>query len=107
MRLPALDSRAIEGLVAQNPGFAAMTLPANTYPGQIEPVATVATAALLVGTTDAPDGEVEKIVSFVFTKADLGAGSAEGVKVSKDNALRGLTIPLHPGAGRFFAPGRS
>jgi TRAP transporter TAXI family solute receptor len=107
MRLLALNSRAVDRLVAQNPGFVAMTLPANTYPGQTEPVSTVATAALLVGTTDAPNAEVEKVVSFVFAKADLaGAGSAEGVKVSKDSGLRGVTIPLHPGASRFFARGQ-
>ena len=104
MRLLALPGRSINRLVAENPGMVAMTLPPNTYPGQGEPVATVATAALLVGTTDAPDAEVENLVGFIFTGADLAAGgSPEGVKVSKDSALRGITIPLHSGAGRFFA----
>ncbi|MGH7390195.1 MAG: TAXI family TRAP transporter solute-binding subunit [Candidatus Rokuibacteriota bacterium] len=103
MRLLPLASRSINRLVAENPGLIAMTLPANTYPGQGEPVATVATAALLVATTDVPDAEVEKVVGFVFARADLAAaGSAEGVKVSKDSALRGITIPMHPGASRFL-----
>ncbi|MGH7307841.1 MAG: TAXI family TRAP transporter solute-binding subunit [Candidatus Rokuibacteriota bacterium] len=104
MRLLALPSRTINRLVAENPGLVAITLPPNTYPGQGEPVATVATAALLVATTEAPDAEVEKVVGFVFGKADLAAsGSAEAVKVSKDSGLRGITIPVHPGASRFFA----
>jgi TRAP transporter TAXI family solute receptor len=104
MRLLALPSRTINRLVADNPGIVAITLPARTYPGQDEPVATVAATALLVSTTDAPDGEVENVVGFVFGRAALAAsGSAEGVKVSKDSGLRGVTIPLHPGASRFFA----
>jgi TRAP transporter TAXI family solute receptor len=108
MRLLPLPSPRINRLLAENPGLVAMTLPVNTYPGQGEPIATVATAALLVSTTDAPDAEVENVVSLVFAGADLaGAGSAEGVKATKDSALRGVTIPLHPGATRFFGPGRS
>jgi hypothetical protein len=90
--------------VADHAGIVALTLPPNTYPGQHGSVATVATAALLVATTEAPDAEVENVVGFVFGKADLAAsGSAEGIKVSKDSGLRGVTIPLHPGASRFFA----
>ncbi len=108
MRLLPLPGRSINRLVAEHPGLVAMTLPANTYPGQGEPVATVATAALLVATTDAPDAEVEKVVGFVYVGADLASGgSAEGVKVSKDSGLRGITIPVHPGASRFFGPKRS
>jgi len=107
MRLLALSSHSISRLIAENPGLMAMTLPVNTYPGQREPIATVATAALLVGTTDVPDAEVEKVVGFVFARANLVAtGSAEGIKVSKGSALRGITIPLHPGASRFVG-GRS
>jgi TRAP transporter TAXI family solute receptor len=103
MRLLSLPSRTIERLVADQSGLVAMTLPSNTYPGQSEPVATVATAALLVATAEAPDAEVEKVVAFVFGGAFAATGGAEGVKVSKDSALRGITIPMHAGASRFFA----
>jgi TRAP transporter TAXI family solute receptor len=103
MRLLALSNRSIERLVAEKSGLVAMTLPANTYPGQNEPVATVATTALLVATAETPDAEVEKVVGVVFGGALAAAGGVEGVKVSKDSALRGITIPLHPGATRFFA----
>jgi TRAP transporter TAXI family solute receptor len=104
MRLVPLSSRGISRLVTENPGLVAVTLPENTYPGQGEPIPTVATPALLLSTTEAPDTEVQKVVGFVFGKADLAAsGSAEGIKVSKDSGLRGITIPVHPGASQFFA----
>jgi TRAP transporter TAXI family solute receptor len=107
MRLLPLSSRSVERLVTEKTGLVAMTLPARTYPGQVEPVATVATAALLVATTDAPEAEVGEMVAFVFSKADLAStGNAEGVKVSRDSALRGITIPLHPGTSRFFGRAR-
>ena len=104
IRLVTLSSRGIHRIVGENLGLVAMTLPPNSYPGQGEPVATVATTALLVGTSDEPDAEVEKVVSAAFARADgTGAARAEAIKVSRDNALRGITIPLHPGATRFFA----
>jgi TRAP transporter TAXI family solute receptor len=107
LKLLALSSRSVERLVSENIGLVAMTLPARTYPGQAEPVATVATAALLATTTEAPEAEVGDMVAFAFSKADLSStGNAEGIKVSKDNALRGITIPMHPGTSRFFARAR-
>ena len=44
-----------------------------------------------------------KVVGFAYGGADLaGAGSAGGMKVAKDSALRGITIPVHPGASRVL-----
>jgi TRAP transporter TAXI family solute receptor len=104
MRLLALSRPGIERLVGDTTGLVPMTLPARTYPGQSEPVATVATAALLVTTTDAPEAEVDEMVAFVFSKADLASsGSAEAVKVSRESGLRGITIPMHAGTSRFFS----
>ena len=92
---------ALERLVQARPGLNALTLPANTYPRQREPVDTVASAALLVTTADAPHGEVERVADLVFTRMpQRRAGSADVVKVSATHELRGVTIPLHPGAAR-------
>lgn len=103
LRLLALRPEAVTRLVGERTGLVAMTIPSNTYPGQSEPTATVATAALLVTTAEAPDGEVEKLADAIYGGALLAtAGSAEAVKVSKDSALRGITIPVHPGATRVL-----
>jgi TRAP transporter TAXI family solute receptor len=104
IRLLALGRQNVERLIAENTGLVALTIPAGTYPGQREPVATVATAALLVTTSDAPEAEVADMAAFVFSRADFAAaGNAEGVKVSRDTAVRGITLPMHPGTSRFFA----
>ena len=104
MRLLPLSSRSVARLVAENTGLVAVTIPGHTYPGQHEPVATIATAALLLTTSDAPESEVAAMAAFVFSRGDLAStGNAEGVKVSRDTALRGITVPMHPGTSRFFA----
>jgi hypothetical protein len=45
------------------------------------------------------------VVDLVFTRmSQKGVGGADVVKVSAENQLRGVTIPLHEGAART-APG--
>jgi TRAP transporter TAXI family solute receptor len=101
LRLLSIKGPALDRLVQANPGLNALTLPANTYPQQKEPVDTVAAVALLVTTLDAPQMEVERVTDLVFARMpQRGAGSADVVKVSAAHELRGVTIPLHPGAAR-------
>jgi TRAP transporter TAXI family solute receptor len=101
IRLLPLQQASIERLVAETPGLIALTLPAATYPGQLEVVPTVAATVLLVTGKEAPDTEVERMVDFVFVRMPaLAAGDAEAYRIAKATALNGITIPLHPGASR-------
>lgn len=103
VRILSLSSDRIERLVAQHPGLVPITLPLNTYPGQSAEIHTVAATALLVTTSDAPDAEVERVLDLVFDKLNFASlGSAEGSKIAKQTALRGITVPTHPGASRYF-----
>jgi TRAP transporter TAXI family solute receptor len=100
-RLLPLRGAGLERLLQAHPGLNPLTLPANTYPRQQDAIATVASAALLLTTADTPFGEVEHVAELVFTRMPKqNGGSADVVKVSADNELRGVTIPLHPGAAR-------
>ena len=81
----------------------ALTLPANTYPGQTQPVATVAATALLVASTDTPNDEVKALLRSRSRAPTTSAfGTAQGVKISKASGRRGVAIPLHPGAVEYF-----
>lgn len=103
IRLVPLAPDAVRRLVAEQPGLIAITMAAKTYPGQAEPVATVAATALLVGTKDTPEGEVKALLQLAFEGTDyLAFGSAQGVKISRRTGLRGVAIPLHPAAAAYF-----
>ena len=103
IRLVPISAAAAGRLVAEQPGLVRLTLPANTYPGQSEPVATVAVAALLVGTVDTPQDEAKALLELAFESTDyLAFGAAQGVKISKASGLRGIAIPLHPAAAEYF-----
>jgi TRAP transporter TAXI family solute receptor len=101
LRLLPISGAALERLIQARPGLTALTLPANTYPRQKDAVTTAAAAALLLTTSEAPHVEVERVTDLVFTRmSQQRAGSADVVKVSSQGELRGVTIPLHPGAVR-------
>jgi len=105
LRLLPITDAALEQLGKARPGLLRLTLPVNTYPRQQSAVVTAASSALLVTTADAPPAEVERVVDLVFKRmTQNGAGGADVVKVSAENQLRGVTIPLHEGAART-APG--
>ena len=102
IRFVPLSAAAIARLVAE-PGFVRLTLPANTYPRQSEPVATIAATALLVAAADTPDDEVKALLNVAFEGTDyLAAGSAQGVKIAKASGRRGVGIPLHRAAADYF-----
>ena len=64
-----------------------LALPANTYPGQTEAVATVAPTALLAATVDTPGDEVKTLLELAFEGTDYMAfGSAQGVECAKGTA---------------------
>jgi TRAP transporter TAXI family solute receptor len=103
VRLVPIAAGPAAQLVADQPGLVRLTVPANTYPGQTEAVATVATTALLVATLDTPADEAKALLTLTFERTDyLAAGSAQGVKISKASGLRGIAIPLHPVAAEYF-----
>lgn len=99
-RLLSLRPAGIEAVVNSHAGLAPIVLPANTYPQQQDPVTTAATIALLVTTSDAPQGEVQRVADLVATLVQQPIGNGDVAKVSTAGKPRGLPIPLHPGAER-------
>jgi TRAP transporter TAXI family solute receptor len=99
-RLLPITGNAIDQLVRTRPGLTPLILPANTYPKQKDDVATVGSATLLVTTADAPAAEVARVGDLVFNRMHLGGHTPEIVGASQGKELRGVTIPLHPGAGK-------
>jgi TRAP transporter TAXI family solute receptor len=104
MRLLPIADGAMARLLDVRRGLTAVTLPPNTYPQQAQPVHTVAAAALLVTTADAPDGEVARVADLVFSRMPAQGGRADVAVVSRQNERKGVTIPLHAGAARRTAP---
>lgn len=79
------------------------TIPANTYRGQTSDVQTAAVGNFLVTHDRVSDDLVYQMTKSMFENLDKMVAShsaAKGIKL--ENATKGLSIPLHPGAERYY-----
>ena len=93
------------GLFKDYPYFAKVTIPANTYNGQTEPVNTFQDAALWVANKDVPEDVVYNLLKAVYSEEGL-AYMVEVHKSAKEmsieNGIKGIVTKLHPGAEKFW-----
>jgi len=90
-------------LTAINPAYFFYVIPANTYANQPQPVRTFAVANFIFCRRDLPDDLVYKFVKAMYeNQADLVLVHQAAADIKKENAVNGLTVPLHPGAGKYF-----
>lgn len=93
----------VERLKARYPFYTAVTIPAGTYRGVDRPVDTVAVKAMLVARADLPEDLVYNLTRAMFNNLQrLAQAHARGRDVSIQTARDGMSIPLHPGAARFY-----
>ncbi|MFV0303764.1 MAG: TAXI family TRAP transporter solute-binding subunit [Paracoccus sp. (in: a-proteobacteria)] len=92
-------------LIARHPFFRPETIPAGTYAGQSKPVETLSVAALWLTTADQPEALIHDISRLLWnenTQRMLRLGHPASHAISPENALSGISIPLHPGAESYY-----
>lgn len=83
--------------------YIAETIPANTYDGQSEDVATVAVINFLVSSDAVSDDLAYQMTKLMYENLDqLKAAHAATNSIDVQNALKGMPIPVHPGAQRYY-----
>ena len=103
-RLVPIDGEIAEKLMADCPYYTVYNVPAETYPGQTEDVATVTVKATLIVTADASEDDVYNLTKAIFDNAEaIAAENAKGAELSIENATSGMTAPFHAGAAKYFA----
>lgn len=86
-----------------SPAYIPAVIPANTYTGQTEDVATTAIPNFLITHSKVPDDLVYQMAKAMYS--DLGtlhAAHNAAKAIKPENALKGMPVPLHPGAERYF-----
>ncbi len=96
---------AVPAEIAETLGapFISATIPAGTYEGQAEDVNTVAITNILV-THDGVSEEVAyQMTKQLFENLDsMVAAHAAAKAIKAEDGAKGLPIPLHPGAERYY-----
>lgn len=101
--LVSLTDEAISSLIEKYPFFVEYTIPANTYSGQTNDVKTVAVLATLATNAEASEDIVYNITKALFeNQSELATAHAKGAELKLNEAVNGISIPLHPGAEKYF-----
>jgi len=86
-----------------DPAYSASTIPANTYTGQTEAVPTAAIKNFLVTHDGVPNDVVYMMTKSMFDNLDtLVAAHSAAKGIVRDEAIKSLPVPLHPGAERYY-----
>ncbi len=107
----------IKKLHSKYPYYAPVTMPVKAYPKQNYPVKTIAIISLWVTRAEVDEQTIydvtyhlwEKTPQLYREKKELASGAEimaaahdQGKNVTFENALLGVTIPLHKGAYRYY-----
>ena len=85
--------------------FAEDTVPGGTYEGNADDVTTLSVGAQWITSAERPEDLIYEITKALWNdnpRKQLDAGHAKGKLITKDTALNGIGVPLHPGAEKFY-----
>lgn len=86
-----------------NAAYLDATIPANTYEGQTEDTPTAAVPNFLVSQSGVSDDLAYQMTKVLYEHLDTLASTHNAAKAIKlENALKGMPVPLHPGAERYY-----
>jgi hypothetical protein len=90
-------------LTQKYPFLAVAKIPANTYKGQTAEVSTVAVNAVLIAGKDLKEPMVYNLTKALFeNQAELASAHAKGKDLNLQSAVKGVSIPFHPGAVKYY-----
>ena len=105
IRMLSIEEDMMDDVLGNLPeGFEEMVIPAGTYEGQDEDVHTVGTIGAIFCTTDIPEDVVYNFLQSMYNNWDklVAINPTAFGDLSVENWLDGASIPLHPGAQRFY-----
>jgi TRAP transporter TAXI family solute receptor len=103
VRIVPLTGAEIDALKKKQPYYASVTLPANLYKGQTSPVETLAVMAIWATHSELSDDMAYAVTKALYENTEtLGQVHPKGKEISLKTALQSVSIPLHPGAERYY-----
>ncbi len=103
-KLVSVTGAAIDKLIADNPYYAAATIPGGLYKGNDADTNTFGVKATFVTSADVPDEVVYTVVKAVFDNFNRfkGLHPAFANLKEEDMIAAGLSAPLHSGAAKYY-----
>jgi len=103
-KIRVLDLKeAVEPMKKINAGYTAVTLPANTYPGQTQAATQIGYAAHLIVSCKLPEDRVYTMLRTIAANMrDLSAVNKAMENVTPAMMAEDIGVRFHPGAVRFY-----
>ncbi|MBU0544651.1 MAG: TAXI family TRAP transporter solute-binding subunit [Proteobacteria bacterium] len=103
IRIINIPAETAAKLTVKYPFLAAVKVPANTYKSLTQDVETVAVNAVLIVGNDVSADVVYNMTKALFdNQAELASAHAKGKELNLQNAVKGVSIPFHPGAMKYY-----
>lgn len=103
IRILSIEPDMMTKLVKEMPWYYEFKIPKGTYIGQNEDVTTVAVANILICRDDLSNDLVYNITKTLYDKhGDLVAAHSAAKAMKLSDATKGMTVPLHPGAEKYY-----
>jgi len=102
-KIVPIEGPNVDKLIKKYPFYAKQIVPGGTYKGNDKDVPTVSVMAMLSARADLEDFIVYSIISAVYGDLpQLQKAHSQFKDISAETGLVGMSIPLHPGAAKFF-----
>ena len=103
VRLVPIDTAILDQLSSKHFSYYSTVIPERTYPGQTKPYRTLGFSALLITNNSTGDDHVERFLELVVESANqLTHEFYRTGFISTKTSRLGISIPMHPGATRFY-----
>lgn len=103
VRLVNIDGALRDKILADCPYYTSYEIPQDTYPGQNEPVQTIAVTATVLVSAALDEDTVYDLTAALFDHAaDIAKENAKGKELSLKTATAGMEAPFHEGAARYY-----
>lgn len=102
LKLVNVDGAEADALIAQYPFYSKIVVPKDVY-GTAEDTNTIGVRAILICRDDMSEDEVYAFVKGLYENLDtLATSHAKGKEFKLEEANVGVTVPMHPGAVKYF-----
>ena len=98
-----VDGAQADSICSKYSFYTKTTIPAGTYKGTDTDTPALAIKATLAVSAKLDENTVYDMTKALFDNLDeLSSAHAKGKEVSAKNAVEGISVPLHPGAAKYF-----
>ncbi len=103
IKVLGIDKAEMDSIIAEQPFYTAYVIPQSTYNGMTEDINTVAVKATFIVSKDLSEEVVYNMTKALFEgQEDIAGGHAKGAEMDVNEAMKGVSVPFHPGAEKYF-----